>query len=37
MHYVVTEPTDLGNFLTFCGWFLVVVAVLNMFRWFGGK
>jgi nitric oxide reductase large subunit len=37
IHYVVTEPTGWGNFLTFFAWFLIVVAVLNLFKWFGGK
>jgi hypothetical protein len=33
----VTEPTVFGNVLTFTGWFFVVVAVLNLAKFFRGK
>jgi hypothetical protein len=33
----VTEPTFWGNALTFIGWYLVVVAAVNLIKFFQGK
>ncbi len=37
IHYVVKEPNGLGLILTYVGWFLVVVAAVNLMRFFSGK
>ncbi|MGX1163510.1 hypothetical protein FBY31_4366 [Arthrobacter sp. SLBN-100] len=37
IHYVGEEPTALGHALTFFAWFLVVVAAVNLMRFFSGK